>query len=80
MIYLDHAATTPLDGGALEKMTPYLTGIYGNPSSQHAFGRAAANAVQSARDRIAEIMGVPANSLYFTSGGTEAGNTALKGV
>lgn len=80
MIYLDHAATTPLDGGALEKMTPYLTGIYGNPSSQHAFGRVAANAVQSARDRIAEIMGVPANSLYFTSGGTEAGNTALKGV
>ncbi len=80
MIYLDHAATTPLDSGALEKMTPYLTEIYGNPSSQHAFGRAAANAVQSARDKIADIIGVSAGSLYFTSGGTEAGNTALKGV
>ncbi|MCM1546405.1 MAG: cysteine desulfurase [Clostridiales bacterium] len=80
MIYLDHAATTPLDGAVLEKMTPYLTEIYGNPSSQHAFGQRAANAVQSARDKIAEIMGVAPAALYFTSGGTEAGNTALKGV
>ncbi len=80
MIYLDHAATTPLDVEVLEKMTPYLTEIYGNPSSQHSFGQRAANAVLSARDKIAEIMGVPSGSLYFTSGGTEAGNTALKGV
>lgn len=80
MIYLDHAATTPLDGAVLEEMTPYLTGIYGNPSSQHSFGQRAANAVQSARDKIAEIMGVSPSALYFTSGGTEAGNTALKGV
>ncbi len=80
MIYLDHAATTPLDKAVLEKMTPYLTEIYGNPSSQHTFGQRAANAVQSARDKIAEIMGVPSGALYFTSGGTESGNTALKGV
>lgn len=80
MIYLDHAATTPLDRAVLEKMTPYLTEIYGNPSSQHSFGQRAANAVQSARDKIAQIMGVAPNALYFTSGGTEAGNTALKGV
>lgn len=80
MIYLDHAATTPLEEAVLEKMTPYLTEIYGNPSSQHSFGQRAANAVQSARDKIAEIMGIPAGALYFTSGGTEAGNTALKGV
>lgn len=80
MIYLDHAATTPLDRAVLEKMTPYLTEIYGNPSSQHSFGQRAANAVQTARDKLAEIMGVSPNALYFTSGGTESGNTALKGV
>lgn len=80
MIYLDHAATTPLDGEVLAAMTPYLTEIYGNASSQHAFGRRAANAVIAARDTIAKIMGVRADELYFTSGGTEAGNTALKGV
>ncbi len=80
MIYLDHAATTPLDRAVLEKMTPYLTEIYGNPSSQHSFGQRAANAVLSARDKIAQIIGVPSGSLYFTSGGTESGNTALKGV
>ncbi|MDE7163465.1 MAG: cysteine desulfurase [Clostridia bacterium] len=80
MIYLDYAATTPLDKDVLKKMTPYLTTVYGNASSQHAFGREAANAVIASRDGIARIMGVPSNSLYFTSGGTEAGNTALKGV
>ena len=80
MIYLDHAATTPLDRAVLEKMTPYLTEIYGNPSSQHSYGQRAANAVLSARDKLAGIMGVSADNLYFTSGGTEAGNTALKGV
>lgn len=80
MIYLDHAATTPLDGEVLKAMTPYLTDIFGNPSSQHRFGREAANAVQNARDGIAHILGVKAEELYFTSGGTEAGNTALKGV
>lgn len=80
MIYLDHAATTPLDGDVLKAMTPYLTEIYGNPSSQHAFGRRAANAVLSARDKIADIMGVPSGSVYFTAGGTESCNTALKGV
>ena len=80
MVYLDHAATTPLDGRVLQAMTPYLTEIYGNASSQHSYGRQAANAVTEARDKIADIMGVSPSELYFTSGGTEAGNTALKGV
>ncbi|MGN0813116.1 MAG: cysteine desulfurase family protein [Candidatus Coproplasma sp.] len=80
MIYLDYAATTPLDEDVLNAMTPYLTTCFGNPSSQHSFGREAANAVLNARDEIASIMGVKAEELYFTSGGTEAGNTALKGV
>lgn len=80
MIYLDHAATTPLDGEVLRAMMPYLTDVFGNPSSQHSAGRAAANAVTAARDSIAHIVGVPAESIYFTAGGTEAANTALKGV
>ena len=80
MIYLDHAATTPLDKGVLQAMTPYLTYEFGNPSSQHGYGQRAANAVISARDSMAEILGVPSADIYFTSGGTEAGNTALKGV
>ena len=80
MIYLDNAATTPLDEDVLNAMKPYLTGCFGNPSSQHRFGREAANAVLNARDEIASIVGVKADELYFTSGGTEAGNTALKGV
>lgn len=80
MIYLDHAATTPLDNGALEAMLPYMTECFGNAASQHSAGRVAANAVIASRDDIAGVMGVPAEKLYFTSGGTEAGNTAIKGV
>lgn len=80
MIYLDNAATTPLDSDVLEKMTPYLTQAWGNPSSQHAFGRKAANAVIAARDDIAKVMGVDADCVYFTGSGTEADNTAIKGV
>ncbi len=80
MIYLDHAATTPLDGGALKAMLPYMTEHYGNAASQHSAGRIAANAVIASRDDIAGVMGVSPEKLYFTSGGTEAGNTALKGV
>lgn len=80
MIYLDNAATTRIDGEVLEKMQPYLTGIYGNPQSQHTAGREAANAVISARDKIANLLGCKSGEVYFVSGGTEAGNTALKGV
>lgn len=80
MIYLDNAATTPLDKDVFEAMTPYLTQVYGNASSQHSFGRRAANAVLMARDSMAAVLGVSSDNLYFTSGGTEAGNTAIKGV
>jgi cysteine desulfurase len=80
MIYLDNAATTPLDNDILDVMMPYLTGTFGNASSQHTYGRMAANAVVAARDDIAAILNVPSKDVYFTSGGTEAGNTALKGV
>ena len=80
MIYLDHAATTPLDERVLEAMLPYLKQNFGNASSQHALGRISANAVISARDKIALYLGCKAEEVYFTSGGTEAGNWALKGA
>lgn len=80
MIYLDNAATTPLDQSVLNVMLPYLKDNFGNPQSQHLAGREAAAAVLSARDKTAHIMGCTSEEVYFTSGGTEAGNTALKGV
>ncbi|MDE7214951.1 MAG: cysteine desulfurase [Clostridia bacterium] len=80
MIYLDNAATTPLDEAGLNKMLPFMRQSFGNPQSQHSAGRAAANAVISARDKTAQILGCKSEEVYFVSGGTEAGNTALKGV
>lgn len=80
MIYLDNAATTPLDEAVLNKMLSFMRQSFGNPQSQHSAGRAAANAVISARDKTAQILGCKSEEVYFVSGGTEAGNTALKGV
>lgn len=80
MIYLDHAATTPLDEEVIRAMSPFFHESFGNPQSQHAAGRAAANAVVAARDRIAAILGCKSEEVYFVSGGTEADNTVLKGV
>lgn len=79
-IYLDHAATAPLDPYVLEAMMPYLTSRYGNASSLHAAGRMARHAVEEARLRIAHACRVPAESVIFTSGGTEADNMAVIGV
>ena len=78
-IYADHAATTPLDAAVLQAMTPYLTECFGNADSPHAFGRKAMNAVDLARDEIAERIGARKNEVYFTSGGTEADNWAVIG-
>ena len=80
MIYLDNAASTRLDDEVLTAMMPYLKENFGNAQSQHSAGRACANAVISARDKIAALAGCKAEEVYFVSGGTEAGNTALKGV
>jgi cysteine desulfurase len=80
MIYLDHAATTPLDKTVFEKMTPYFCENYGNADSPHALGRKAMNAVDFARDKIAELIHAKPNEVYFTSGGTESDNWAIYGA
>ena len=79
-IYFDHAATTPLCREALDKMLPYFTEIFGNPNSQHAYGRESVKAVDQARDDISKIINCKPSELYFTSGGTESDNWALRGV
>lgn len=79
-IYLDHAATTRVDKRAVEKMLPYFTETYGNANSQHFFGREAQKAVDAARDQIANIIGAHHSEIYFTSGGTESDNWAVKGI
>ena len=79
-IYLDHAATTPLRPEVLGAMLPYLSGLFGNPSSAHAWGRAAREGLDDAHERLARAIGADARELVFTSGGTEASNLALKGA
>ncbi|MEJ1087300.1 cysteine desulfurase family protein [Microbacterium sp. Mu-80] len=80
MLYLDHAATTPVRPEVIEAMRPYLTGVFGNPSSHHTVGEAAAEALEWARGRVAAALGMRANDVVFTSGGTEANNLAVKGI
>lgn len=79
-VYLDNSATTALDEHALAAMLPYFTEKFGNPSSLHAYGREASAAVDAARDKIASLIGARANEIYFTSGGSESDNWALKGA
>lgn len=80
-IYLDHNATTPLHPEVLEAMTPYLTNRFGNGSSIHAYGREARNAIDTAREQVADLIGAKSPSeIVFTSSGTEADNHAIKGL
>lgn len=79
-IYLDHAATTPLDSRVLTAMLPYLTERFGNPSSIHRLGREARQALDEARESVAEVLNTSPQEIVFTSSGTEADNLAIKGV
>lgn len=79
-VYLDNAATTPLCKEAEEAMRPYLSDVFGNADSRHSFGREAAAALAGARADIAACIGASTEEIYFTSGGTESDNWALKGV
>jgi len=79
-VYLDHGATTPLDGRVLEAMLPHLSGVPGNPSSLHAPGSAARAAIEGARASVAALIGAAAGEMVFTSGGTEADNLAVFGL
>lgn len=80
-VYADNSATTALSPKVLEKMMPYLTEVYGNPSSIYTIGAKARAAVETARENIAKILGAAnPNEIYFTSGGSESDNWALKGV
>ena len=77
VIYADNAATTQMSATALEAMMPYMCGQYGNPSSLHSVGQAAAEAVQRARENVARCLGCRPNEIIFTSGGSEADNQAI---
>ncbi|CAN5518060.1 cysteine desulfurase NifS [soil metagenome] len=80
IVYLDNAATTPLDPRVLEAMLPYLRGQRGNPSSLHAAGTGARDALENARESVSSLVGAAPNEIVFTSGGTEADNLAVLGL
>jgi len=80
LIYLDHAASTPVLQEIINEMIPYLGNLYGNPSSIHTYGIKSKIAVQIARRRVASLIGAKPNEIFFTSGGTESDNLALKGI
>lgn len=79
-IYLDHAATTPLDPEVLDAMLPYLREDFGNPSSVHRFGQRARGAIDEARSQVAALIDARDAEIVFTGSGTEADNLAILGV
>ncbi len=79
-VYLDNAATTKLSPAVLDEMMPFLTNIYGNPSSPHFFGQQTAAAIDHARQQIASAINADTGEIIITSGGSEADNTAIRGI
>ena len=80
LVYMDNGATTPVREEVLEAMLPFLQGQYGNPSSLHTQGRAVRRAVDEAREKTACVLGADPAEIFFTSGGTESNNLALRGT
>src|SRR4030043_498420 len=80
MIYLDYNATTPIDKSVADAMLPYIQTNFGNPSSSHEYGIKAKKAVETAREQVANLLGVKPFEILFTSGGSESNNTVIKGV
>jgi cysteine desulfurase len=79
-IYMDNSATTPVRKEVVEEMIPYLTENFGNPSSIYDPGKTSKNAIEKARQQVANAIGAEENEIYFTSGGTESDNWAIKGI
>ena len=80
LVYLDHAATTPLHPRVLDAMLPFLTNAYGNPSATYGLGKVSADAITKARKTVASIIGCKPTEIVFTGAGSESINTAIKGV
>ncbi|MFQ6033225.1 MAG: cysteine desulfurase family protein, partial [Candidatus Zixiibacteriota bacterium] len=79
-VYLDHNATTPVHPEVLEAMLPYYKDKFGNPSSIHGFGRVTKVDLEESREKVAKVIKASSNEIYFTSGGTESDNLAIKGT
>ena len=80
VIYLDHAATTKIDDTVLKEMMPYLTNKFGNPSSLYSIGRENKQAIDKARQQVADVLNCSKKEIFFTSGGSESDNLAIKGI
>ncbi|HBC95537.1 MAG TPA: cysteine desulfurase NifS, partial [Clostridium sp.] len=79
-IYMDNSATTSVKSEVLEEMLPYFSEMYGNPSSIYSLGNRSKVAVENAREKIAKAIGANPKEIFFTAGGSEADNWALKGI
>jgi len=79
-VYMDYAATTPVDKQVIDAMIPYFGTYYGNASSMHSFGRDAHDAIDESRKKVGDLLGADADEVIFTAGGTESDNLAIKGV